>query len=34
MSQKISDNDLVVIRRNKVTLTLKKPIYVGMPYFI
>ena len=30
MSQKIFDNDLVVIRENKVTLTLNKPTYIGM----
>ena len=27
---KIFDNDLVAIRKNKVTLTLSKPVYVGM----
>ena len=26
----IFDNDLVAIRRNKVTLTLNKPAYIGM----
>ena len=30
MSQKIFDNNLVTIRKNKVTLTLNKPAYVGM----
>ena len=30
MSQKIFDNDLVAIRKSKVTLTLIKPAYVGM----
>ena len=30
MSHKIFDNDLVTIRKNKVTLTLKKPAYIGM----
>ena len=30
MSQRISDNDIVAIRKSKVTLTLKKPAYVGM----
>ena len=30
MSQKIFDIDLVVIRENKVTLTLNKPTYIGM----
>ena len=30
MSQKISGNDTVAIRKSKVTLTLKKPAYVGM----
>ena len=30
MSQKIFDNDLVAIRKNKVTLTLNKPAYVGI----
>ena len=30
MSQKIFDDDLVAIRKNKVTLTLNKPAYVGM----
>ena len=30
MSQKIFDNDLVAIRKNKVTLTLNKPAYIGM----
>ena len=28
--QNIFDNNLVVIRKNKVTLTLNKPAYVGM----
>ena len=30
MSQKIFDNDLVVTRKRKVTVTLNKPVYVGM----
>ena len=30
MSHKIFDNDLVVIRKKKVTLTLNKPPYIGM----
>ena len=30
MSQKVFDNDLVAIRKNKSTLTLNKPAYVGM----
>ena len=30
MSQKISDNDLVAIRKSKITLALNKPAYVGM----
>ena len=30
MSHKIFDNDLVAIRKNKVTLTLNKPPYIGM----
>ena len=30
MSHKKFNNDLVVIRKTKVTLTLKKPAYVGM----
>ena len=30
MSDKIFDNDLVVIRENKVTLTLNKPPYIAM----
>ena len=30
MSHKIFDNDLVAIRKNKVTLTLKNPAYIGM----
>ena len=30
MSHKIFDNDLVAIRKNKVTLTLNKPAYTGM----
>ena len=30
MSQKIFDNKLVAIHKNKVTLTLDKPAYVGM----
>ena len=30
MSHKIIDNDLVAIRKNKVTLTLNKPAYIGM----
>ena len=29
-SHKIFDNDLVAIRKNKVTLTLNKPAYVGI----
>ena len=29
-SQKIFDNDLVKIRKSRVTLKLKKPVYVGM----
>ena len=29
-SQKIFDNNLVAIHKNKVTLTLNKPAYVGM----
>ena len=32
MSHKMFNNDLVVIRKNKVTLTLKKPAYNGMGY--
>ena len=30
MSHKIFDNDLVAIRKNKVTLTLNKSAYIGM----
>ena len=30
MSQKIFHNDLVAVRKSKVTLTLNKPAYVGM----
>ena len=30
MSRKIFDKNLVAIRKNKVTLKLNKPIYVGM----
>ena len=30
LSQKIFDNDLVAIRKSKVTSTLNKPAYVGM----
>ena len=30
MSQKIFDNDLIAIRKSKVTLTFKKPVYVEM----
>ena len=30
MSYKIFDNDCVAIRKNKVTLTLNKPAYIGM----
>ena len=30
ISQKIFDNDLVAIRKSKVTLTLKKPAYIWM----
>ena len=30
MSHKIFDNDLVAIRKSKVTLTLTKPAYIGM----
>ena len=30
MSRKIFENDLVAIRKNKVTLTLNKPAYNGM----
>ena len=30
MSQKIFDNDLIAIRKSKVTLRLNKPAYVGM----
>ena len=30
MSHKIFDNDLIAIRKNKVTLTLNKPAYIGM----
>ena len=30
MSHKIFDNDLVVIRKNKVTLTFNEPAHIGM----
>ena len=30
MSHKVFDNDLVIMRKNKVTLTLNKPVYIGM----
>ena len=30
MSQKIFHNDLIAVRKSKVTLTLNKPAYVGM----
>ena len=30
MSHKIFDNDLVAILKNKITLTLNKPAYIGM----
>ena len=30
MSHKIFDNDLVAIRKSKVTLTLNKPAYIGI----
>ena len=30
MSHKIFDNDSVAIRKNKITLTLNKPTYIGM----
>ena len=30
ISHKIFDNDLVTIRKNKVTLMLKSPAYIGM----
>ena len=30
MSHKIFDNELVTIRKNKVTLTLNIPAYIGM----
>ena len=30
MSHKICDNNLVAIRKSKVTLTLNKPTYIGM----
>ena len=30
MSQKIFDNNVVAIRKSKVTLTLNKPAYAGM----
>ena len=32
MSHKIFDNDLMAIRKNKVTLALSKPAYVGNSY--
>ena len=30
MSHNIFDNDLVAIRKNKVTITLSKPAYIGL----
>ena len=30
MSHKIFNNDLVAIRKKKVTLMLNKPVYIGM----
>ena len=33
MSHKTFDNDLAAIRKNKVTLTLNKPVYIGMCIF-
>ena len=30
ISHKVFDNDLVAIRKNKATLTLSKPAYIGM----
>ena len=30
ISHKVFDNDLVAIRKNKATLTLNKPAYIGM----
>ena len=30
MSHKIFDNDLVTIRKNKITLSLNTPAYIGM----
>ena len=33
VSYKIFDNDLVAIRKNKVTLPLNKPAYIGMCVF-
>ena len=30
MSQKRFGNDLIAVRKNKVTLTLNKPAYIGM----
>ena len=30
MSQKVFDNDLIVIRKSKITLSLNKPAYVGI----
>ena len=30
MSHKVFDNDFVAIHKNKVTLTLNQPVYVGM----
>ena len=30
MSQKVFGNDLVAIRKKKVTVTLNKPVYIGM----
>ena len=29
MSQKICGNDLVAIRKSKITLKLNKPVYIG-----
>ena len=33
MSHKMFDNDLVVAHKNKVTLTLNRPAYIGMRIF-
>ena len=33
MSHKISNNDLIAIRKNKVTLPLQKPGYIGIYIF-